>query len=126
VLDGWVARRYHQESEFGSRLDSLADIQMFVCLVYVIFTHAFFPIPAIVMISIIVILKVISVFIGIRNGFNGLRHNTANRATGLTVFLSILLLLHWEPVPVEFVVCTIAILASFYELYLNIEEGRYR
>jgi len=25
VLDGWLSRRWHQESEFGSRMDSIAD-----------------------------------------------------------------------------------------------------
>jgi phosphatidylglycerophosphate synthase len=43
VLDGWVARRFHLETEFGARLDSIADDATFFLafLGLVILDHEF-------------------------------------------------------------------------------------
>ena len=43
ILDGWIARRFHLESEFGARLDSLADIatSLVALLGFVVLEQAF-------------------------------------------------------------------------------------
>jgi cardiolipin synthase len=43
ILDGWIARRFHLETEFGARLDSLADIatSLTALLGFVILEQAF-------------------------------------------------------------------------------------
>lgn len=38
VLDGWIARHFNMQTEFGAKLDSLADIGTFIAAVIGIFT----------------------------------------------------------------------------------------
>lgn len=122
ITDGWIARRTATQSDFGGRLDSVADLIMFIALAWVVISHVGIPIYVWCLIAFVAIVKCMSIVIGIRHGFSGLRHSALNKITGLVIFLSIPLMLHWEAIPVEIVVCCVAIIASLNELSLNLHD----
>jgi cardiolipin synthase (CMP-forming) len=37
ILDGWIARRFNMQTEFGARLDSIADIGTYICAITGVF-----------------------------------------------------------------------------------------
>jgi len=124
VLDGWLARRYHLESEFGGRLDSFADLIMFVALTFVVVANVKIPLTVWAMVAAVVVLKTVSYVIGRRHGFSGFRHSSMNRMTGLTVFVSVPFLLHWDPSATGIIVCSVAIVAALGELAADIRDAR--
>lgn len=88
IADGYVARKSGTESEFGSRLDSLADaVFVLVCLI------KFFPKlnfkPYIwLWIVLIAAIKLLSLVLGcIRDGKLSVPHTMANKITGLMLFI---------------------------------------
>lgn len=44
VLDGWLARRFHWESDTGAKWDSLADVAFLIALLMVGLRHRWFPV----------------------------------------------------------------------------------
>lgn len=125
VLDGWLARRLKIESEFGGKLDSFADLVMFLVLFYVVISNVDIPMIVWVMVAAIVVIKVASFVIGRENGFFGFRHSPMNRATGVVVFLSIPLFLHLEPLVVGTIVCCFALVAALDELASDVRDAGY-
>ena len=88
MIDGTVARKTGTAGEFGSKLDTAADIVMAaVCLIKMI---PVLGIPAwlIIWIAVIALIKVISIFYGFatRKEFIA-SHTVMNKATGLALFL---------------------------------------
>lgn len=124
VLDGWLARRYHVESEFGGKLDSIADLMMFVALSYVVVSNVDIPMVVWAMVIAIIVIKFLSFMIGRRNGFFGFRHSQFNRITGALVFASIPFLLYWDPFVTGVVVCTVALFAALDEMFTNLREAK--
>ncbi len=39
ILDGWIARRFNLQTEFGARLDSMADVGTYILAIVGIFTY---------------------------------------------------------------------------------------
>lgn len=60
VLDGYVARKYNLVTDFGAKLDSIADMTMFLSLIIVLLPVLNFTLEIYVLILIIVILKIAS------------------------------------------------------------------
>ena len=88
MLDGYVARRTGTESDFGARLDSIADLVLVVvCLVKIL--------PAIVVPTWLWIWVAAIALVKAANAISGLvvekrlvmPHTTANKVAGLAVFL---------------------------------------
>ena len=119
MVDGLVARKTNTVSEFGSKLDTVADfIMVVVCMIKL------FPIPAIdswlyVWIAVIAFIKAINIASGfvVQKKFVGL-HTLMNKITGVLIFALPLTLklfdLKYSAVPV----CAVATFAA-------IQEGHY-
>ena len=119
MIDGTVARKTNTVSEFGSKLDTVADfVFVVVCLIKLL---PVMDIPLwlwiwIVIISGIKIINVVSGFI-CRKNFVA-EHTVMNKVTGVLLFLLVLTLKFIELKYNAVAVCTIATFAA-------IQEGHY-
>ena len=119
MLDGFIARRTNTESEFGARLDSIADlIFVVVCLVKIL--------PAItvptwlwIWIALIVLVKAVNVLSGyVMEKRLILLHTTANKVAGLVIFL--------VPFALPFLdIAILAIPACAIATFAAIQEGHF-
>ena len=116
MIDGTVARKTGKASEFGARLDSIADIIfVLVCLVKLIPVISI-PVWLYVWIGIIALIRIINIVSGfiMQKRFIML-HTIMNKVTGLLLFVL--------PLTVHFVdlkytaipVCTVATFAAIQE-----------
>lgn len=124
MLDGFVARHTNSVSDFGSRLDTLADmVLVLVCLVRLL-PVINIPVWIYVWISLIALVKVISMVYGlaVKHGLVSV-HSKANRITGVLLFSLPYGLAFAD---VSFLIPPICLLASFaaiQECWLTISEG---
>lgn len=118
MIDGTVARKTNTVSEFGSKLDTVADfVFVVVCLIKLL---PVMDIPLwlwiwIVIISGIKIINVVSEFI-CRKNFVA-EHTVMNKVTGVLLFLLALTLKFIELKYSTVAVCTIATFAAIQEGY---------
>ena len=119
MIDGTIARKTNSTSEFGSKLDTVADL-VFVAVSLIKLLSAI-PIPEWlwIWVSVIVIIKFGNIIWGYvsRKQFISL-HTTMNRVTGLLLFLLPLTLSFMELKYSSLVVCSI-------ETFAAIQEGVY-
>lgn len=121
MLDGYLARRWKVETEFGSKLDSVADFIFFLVaflkLSPVVFTdkfmiYAFFA---------VVIFRVIVVFIAYQKFREFvILHTWSNKAVGFLLFLYPLILFLYPLKIYGYLLFFIAILATVEELTIHL------
>ena len=90
ILDGWLARRLHAETEAGAILDSVADIVFVACCAIRLLPVLEIPAWLWIWAGAIVIIKMVNqisaLFVCKRFCF---LHTVANKLTGLLLFLTI-------------------------------------
>jgi len=124
MIDGAVARRTGTVSEFGSRLDTVADIVFIaVCLIKLLpVMHV--PVWIYIWIAIIAVIKVTNIAVGFiqRKEFVSV-HSIINKVTGGLLFVFPLTLAFINLKYSAVVICVIATIAAVNEGYL-IQAGR--
>lgn len=119
MIDGTVARKTNSTSEFGSKLDTLADfIFIVVCLLKILpmFTFPKWIWIWFACIAIIKIINIVSAFI-VHKKFVA-EHTVLNKTTGLLMFLLPIVVYYIPLIYCASVVCIIATIAA-------IQEGHY-
>ena len=119
ILDGFLARRWGIESQFGARLDSLADFVFVLVVGYKLFPYLKLPATLWMMIGLIAIVKMfnaISSYV-VRHRIEYL-HTKANKLTGLLLFVGVITIEQSYFIPVAWVISCIALFAA-------IQEGHY-
>ena len=116
MVDGWVARKTNTVSEFGSKLDTIADIIFVVVCLVKLLPILHLPIWIYVWIGIIACIKVFNIIYGyaVRKQFLA-DHSILNKVTGALLFLLPLTL---SVVDVKYsaaVVCALATIAGIQE-----------
>lgn len=123
VIDGYIARKTNTTSELGARLDSIADLVMIVIVLYV-----FFPILKlmtfiyawIVMIIMIRVLSMLIVYIKFKTF--AILHTFGNKATGLLLFVTPVLLIYIEVNIMASILCVVGTLSAIEEVIIHITE----
>lgn len=119
VLDGYLARKTGNSSNFGAKLDSFADLFMAI-MVSIVFLPLLWNNKAVVivicMIAFIRIVSLIIVFIKFHT-FSGL-HTYMNKLTGLSIFLAPYFIPLVHLLPISIIICFIAFIASLEELLI--------
>lgn len=88
VLDGFVARRLHTESETGAMLDSAADLLFAVVYVVRILPLLNVPRWALIWAAVIAVIKIMGILIASRKTHKlTMEHSFGNKLTGLLLFL---------------------------------------
>ena len=104
ILDGWLARRLHAETEAGAIWDSAADIVFVACCATRLLPVLEIPAWLWIWAGAIVIIKMVNqisaLFVCKRFCF---LHTVANKLTGLLLFLTVPALF-WSMIPIAIVV----------------------
>ena len=118
IADGTIARKTMSVSEFGSRLDTVADsVFAAVCFVKILPLMQF-PAWLWIWIVIIAIIKIGNVVWGLISNNKLLSlHTILNKVTGFLLFLLPLTLGFIEPIFTSAVVCFVATLSAINEVY---------
>lgn len=110
MLDGFVARKTKSVSEFGSKLDSIADVVFLTCASIKLLPEINLPFWLWLWILLIFIVKSISIILGfIQKKTITIPHSKLNKVCGLLLFLFPLTL---SFVKIEYSASIICILAS--------------
>ena len=114
MVDGYLARRLHAESKTGAVLDSVADICFVACCAIQLIPVLHIPTWLWGWAGVIVVIKLVNQVLAliVCKGFC-FPHTTANKLTGLLLFLS-LPTVFWSIVPIA-VVAGVATFAAIQE-----------
>jgi len=88
VLDGIVARKFNLESQFGEKLDTIADICFVGATLYKLLPAMQIPIWLWVWLTVIVLIKLTNIVSGFLHQKTFVaKHTAANKITGILFFL---------------------------------------
>ncbi|WOO37916.1 CDP-alcohol phosphatidyltransferase family protein [Anaerocolumna sp. AGMB13020] len=116
IADGYIARHYRMQTNFGAKLDSLADFIFWIIVFYILIFRTNFAIDLFILsISLIVAAVRLINFIITRNKFKqwAMMHTLGNKLTGLVLFLVFPLWVYFGVVP--YVLAIIPLLSSLEE-----------
>lgn len=124
MLDGFVARKLHTESETGARLDSIADLIFAFMYAVKILPHLSVPVYIWIWTAIIAVVKISGIFIkSKKKGKLFIEHSLLNKLTGVLLF-ALPLTLHLVDIKYSAVfLCIIATLAVIEEMRKIIQAG---
>lgn len=125
MIDGPIARKTNTANEFGSRLDTIADIVFVAACMIKLLPVLTIPTWLCIWIGVIAIIKVFNIISGyIVQKKLVAKHTIMNKVTGAVLFILPLTL---SVVDLKYsggFICTIAILAAIQEGYLIRNENR--
>ena len=128
VLDGWLARKTGRASEFGARLDSVADLLFYSVLLTRLFPVLYQMLPGVIwyVVSGIVLVRLASyVTAAVKYHRFASLHTWLNKLTGAAVFLLPYVLFDSNIVVYSWAVCIIAFAASAEELAIHLLRTDY-
>ncbi|ADL50848.1 CDP-alcohol phosphatidyltransferase family protein [Clostridium cellulovorans] len=121
IMDGYIARRTNSASNFGSKLDSLADIVFMGAVIVVFLPILLIPIKLLMWIIVIAFVRIASLLVVyFKYHAFAILHTYANKATGLSLFCFPYLYMAVDINILGFIICTIASVAAIEELVINI------
>ena len=121
VLDGFIARKTHTESKFGSRLDSVSDLTFYTIMMIMImpFLREYLPQYVWVIIYITFIIRVaLYSYVGITKHKLISNHTLFNKATGFFLFILPYMINTKYFIPYSTFLSLLALVAALYEIYL--------
>ena len=119
MLDGFLARRWGVESEFGARMDSLADFVFVLAAGYKLFPWLKLPALLWMMTGLIALVKAsnaISSYV-VKHKIEFL-HTKANKLTGFLLFIGVMAIGQSYFIPVAWVMTCFALFAAIQEGHL--------
>lgn len=119
MIDGTIARKTNTDSEFGSRLDTIADITLVVVCMIKLLPILTIPTWLCIWIGVIAIIKVFNIISGyiLQKKFAAV-HTILNKITGAILFILPLTLSIVDLKYSGGFICTLATLAALQEGYL--------
>ena len=118
ILDGFIARKYKITSEFGTKIDSVADIVFVFVYLLKIIPVIEISIEINVWIIIIVLIKIFNIILGyIFYNKLILLHTVANKITGFVLFIIPLIINFIDLKILSILVCGIATFSAIQECY---------
>ncbi len=128
VLDGWIARHMGTASDFGARLDSIADLFFYTVMIIQLLPILWQLLPGAfwVLLGEVLLIRLSAYGVAARRyGRFAALHTYMNKLTGAVVFLlPYVLRLPFAPVYC-WTVCGVAALASTEELLIHAVGGEY-
>ena len=128
VLDGWLARKTGRASEFGARLDSVADLLFYSVLLTRLFPVLYQMLPGVIWYAVsgIVLVRLASyVTAAVKYHRFASLHTWLNKLTGAAVFLLPYVLFDSNIVVYTWAVCIIAFAASAEKLAIHLLRTDY-
>ena len=120
MLDGFLARRWGVESQFGARMDSLADFVFVLSVGYKLLPWLKLPATLWMMIGIIALVKVVNAICSyvVRHRIDYL-HTKANKMTGFLLFVRVMTIGQSYFIPFAWMIALIALFAAIQEGHLT-------
>ena len=88
IFDGWIARKTNTATEFGAKLDALADIVFAAVVLIMLLPILELPLWMIGWIGVIALIKLVNIVIGfVLNHTLTAVHSVINKVTGALVFI---------------------------------------
>ena len=128
VLDGWIARKTKTASDFGARLDSIADLLFYTVMLLRVFPILWTTLPVNIWYAVAVILILrISAYgtAAVKYRRFASLHTYLNKVTGGAVFLIPFLLATAYAAVYCWITCAIAAAASLEELVIHLSQQTY-
>ena len=123
VLDGWIARTTKTASDFGARLDSIADLLFYGIMLFRLLPVLWQTMPAVIWYAVAVIILVrLAAYItaAIKYHRFASMHTWLNKLTGAAVFLLPCVLAVSTGIVYSWTVCVLAFTASLEELAIHL------
>ena len=118
ILDGFLARKYKITSEFGAKIDSIADMIFVFGSILKIIPVIEIPIAIYIWITIIILIKVFNIILGyIQYKKLTLLHTIANKITGFVLFIIPLMIGFIDIKILESLICGVATFSAIQEAY---------
>lgn len=121
ILDGYIARRTKTQSIFGAKLDTVADIIVFIVIMYVFIPVITFSNTLIIWLLIILAIRITSIIIVyFKYKMFAILHTFSNKVTGLLLFFVPVVIGSALENEIMYLVCIIASISAIEELLINI------
>ena len=118
MLDGFLARRWGVESNFGARLDSLADFVFVLAVGYKLFPWLKLNAELWIMIGLIALVKTVNAVSSyVVNHRIEFLHTKANKLTGFLLFVGMMAIGQSYFIPVAWIIACIALFAAIQECH---------
>lgn len=128
VLDGRIARLTRTASDFGAKLDSIADLLFYVVMLFRVYPSLWNTLPGSIWYAVagIVILRISAYLVAsVKYRRFASLHTYLNKLTGIVVFLVPFSLSTRYAAVFCWIVCSIALAASVEELAIHIHSRTY-
>ena len=128
ALDGWVARKTKTASDFGAKLDSVADLLFYTVMLLRLFPYLWNTLPVSIWYAVaaIVVIRVLAYLVAaVKYRRFASLHTKLNKLTGALVFLIPFLLVTRYAEAFCWAVCAIAVAASMEELAIHLCSQSY-
>lgn len=128
VLDGWTARRMGSASEFGAKLDSIADLTLYAVMLIKVFPVLWRKLPPGIWFAVAAILAMrLSAYIvaAVKYQRFASLHTYLNKLTGAAVFAVPYVISLPFSIPVCSAICAVAFIASGEELLIHLCSQTY-
>lgn len=128
VVDGWIARRTGKTSEFGAKLDSVADLCYYAVMALMIMPVLWETLPVEIWYAVgfVVLLRIITyVMVALRHKRFASMHTYGNKLTGAGVFAIPYFIEQSIGVGYCIVACTISVLATIEEFLIHLCSKEY-
>jgi phosphatidylglycerophosphate synthase len=123
MFDGYIARKTNSTSDFGSMLDSIADVCFMSIVIVTLFPFIKISSTLIIWIILIALVRIISLSVVYAKFHTfAFLHTYANKLTGFLLFLIPYLIKLFEMHKVAIFVCIIASLATVEELIIILKS----
>ena len=129
VLDGWIARKANMTSEFGAKLDSIADLLFYAVMLLSVFPSLWNTLPKGIWytVTVVMMIRILAYLIAaIKYRMFASLHTYLNKLTGMAVFLIPFLLITKYAVGYCRAVLAVAAAASLEELAIHLHRQTYR
>lgn len=128
IVDGWIARKMGKSSEFGAKLDSVADLCYYAVMALMILPVLWETLPVEIWyaVAFVVGLRVITyVMVAVRHHRFSAMHTYGNKMTGVGVFAIPYFI--EQPIGVGYciVACTVSVLATIEEFVIHLFSKEY-
>ncbi len=128
VLDGFIARRLHISSDFGSKLDSVADMLFYAVMLCAVFPVLWelLPLGIWYLLAVVLVVRACSyITAAIKYHRFASTHTWLNKLTGVSVFSIPFVLLLPCDIALCWCICIISGLASAEELMIHLVSKKY-
>lgn len=121
MADGFLARKFHLETPFGARLDSVADLIFVAVVLFRLLPLLDIPKPLLIWIILIAGIRFASLFVAkLKFHTYAMLHTYLNKITGVFLFLFPLLYRHMDRIALAVAVCIISSFAAIEELVIHL------